>query len=177
VTLLQERPSLAPDHGSTGLLAWLTSTDHKRIGISYMTTAFAFYLLGGLLAMGMRAELAEPGQQVVARDTYNEMFTMHGSIMLLLFAGPFAFGLANDLVPLQIGARDMAFPRLNLLSYWVFLGGGLVMCSGFRPPTARPTSGGSPTRPCPTASTRRGWAVTCGSPVSCSPGSPACSPQ
>ncbi|MET0491175.1 MAG: cbb3-type cytochrome c oxidase subunit I, partial [Acidimicrobiales bacterium] len=96
-----------------------------------MVTAFAFYLLGGLLAMGMRAELAEPGRQVLGRDTYNEMFTMHGSIMLLLFAGPFAFGLANYLVPLQIGARDMAFPRLNLLSYWVFLGGGLVMVSGF----------------------------------------------
>jgi cytochrome c oxidase subunit 1 len=132
MTLLAERsPTLAPEHGATGLLAWLTSTDHKRIGISYMETAFAFYLLGGLLAMGMRAELSEPGQQVVGRDTYNEMFTMHGSIMLLLFAGPFAFGLANYLVPLQIGARDMAFPRLNLLSYWVFLGGGLVMCSGF----------------------------------------------
>ncbi|MET0158167.1 MAG: cbb3-type cytochrome c oxidase subunit I, partial [Acidimicrobiales bacterium] len=68
------------------MLAWLTSTDHKRIGVSYMVTAFAFYLLGGLLAMGMRAELAEPGPQVLGRDTYNEMFTMHGSIMLLLFA-------------------------------------------------------------------------------------------
>ena len=131
MTLLQERPTLAPDHGSSGLLAWLTSTDHKRIGISYMATAFAFYLLGGLLAMGLRAELAEPGEQLVSRDAYNAMFTMHGSIMLLLFAGPFAFGLANYLVPLQIGARDMAFPRLNLLSYWVFLGGGLVMCGGF----------------------------------------------
>jgi cytochrome c oxidase subunit 1 len=96
-----------------------------------MATAFAFYLLGGLLAMGMRAELAEPGEQLVSRDAYNAMFTMHGSIMLLLFAGPFAFGLANYLVPLQVGARDMAFPRLNLLSYWVFLGGGLVMCGGF----------------------------------------------
>ena len=135
MTLLEDR-AVAPveplEHPpATGLLAWLTSTDHKRIGVSYMVTAFAFYLLGGLLAMGMRAELAEPGQQVVGRDTYNEMFTMHGSIMLLLFVGPFAFGLANYLVPLQIGARDMAFPRLNLLSYWVFLGGGLVMVSGF----------------------------------------------
>ncbi|HEY5887218.1 MAG TPA: cytochrome c oxidase subunit I [Acidimicrobiales bacterium] len=135
MTLLEERraePVEPAEHlPATGLLAWLTSTDHKRIGLSYMVTAFAFYLLGGVLAMGMRAELAEPGRQVVGRDTYNEMFTMHGSIMLLLFAGPFAFGLANYLVPLQIGARDMAFPRLNLISYWVFLGGGLVMVSGF----------------------------------------------
>jgi cytochrome c oxidase subunit I len=134
MTLLAPRPQVeapVPHRSATGLLAWLTSTDHKRIGISYMVTAFAFYLLGGLLAMGMRTELAEPGEQLLSRDTYNEMFTMHGSIMLLLFAGPFAFGLANYLVPLQIGARDMAFPRLNLLSYWVFLGGGLVMCSGF----------------------------------------------
>ena len=135
MTLVEERPSAPVESAEhppvTGLLAWLTSTDHKRIGVSYMVTAFAFYLLGGLLAMGMRAELAEPGRQVVGPDTYNEMFTMHGSIMLLLFAGPFAFGLANYLVPLQIGARDMAFPRLNLLSYWVFLGGGLVMVSGF----------------------------------------------
>ncbi|MEL7209854.1 MAG: cbb3-type cytochrome c oxidase subunit I, partial [Actinomycetota bacterium] len=96
-----------------------------------MVTAFCFYLLGGVLAMFIRAELADPGQQVVGNDTYNELFTMHGSIMLLLFAGPFAFGLANYIVPLQIGARDMAFPRLNLISYYVFLGGGLVMVSGF----------------------------------------------
>jgi cytochrome c oxidase subunit 1 len=142
VTLLADPPPAPPPVDSAvdeaeshrepgGLLAWLTSTDHKRIGISYMVTAFTFYLFGGVLALFVRAELAEPGQQVVGRGTYNELFTMHGSIMLLLFAGPFAFGLANYIVPLQIGARDMAFPRLNLLSYWVYLGGGLVMVSGF----------------------------------------------
>jgi cytochrome c oxidase subunit 1 len=142
VTLLHDPPAppLEPDaaeplradhHEPRGILAWLTSTDHKRIGMSYMVTAFTFYLFGGVLALFVRAELAEPGQQVVGRGTYNELFTMHGSIMLLLFAGPFAFGLANYIVPLQIGARDMAFPRLNLLSYWVYLGGGLVMVSGF----------------------------------------------
>ncbi len=116
---------------SSGLLAFLTSTDHKRIGISYMVTAFAFYLIGGALAMGIRAELAEPGTQIVGEGRYNELFTMHGSIMLFLFLGPFAFGLANYLVPLQVGARDMAFPRLNALSYWFYLFGGLTMMAGF----------------------------------------------
>ncbi len=114
-----------------GLLAWLTSTDHKRIGISYMVTAFAFYLFGGVLALGIRAELAEPGTQLVGEGRYNELFTMHGSIMLFLFLGPFAFGLANYFVPLQVGARDMAFPRLNALSYWFYLFGGLTMMAGF----------------------------------------------
>ncbi|MPY92856.1 MAG: cytochrome c oxidase subunit I [Acidimicrobiia bacterium] len=109
----------------------MVGTDHKVIGMAYMLTAFAFYLFGGVLALLMRSELAEPGQQVVSDGLYNELFTMHGSIMLLLFAGPFAFGLANFLVPLQIGAKDLAFPRLNLVSYWIFLGGGLVMVSGF----------------------------------------------
>ncbi len=134
MTALLERPTTASDpepRPRPGLLHWLTSTDHKVIGMSYMLTAFAFYLLGGVLAMLIRSELAEPGEQVVSVDRYNELFTMHGSIMLLLFAGPFAFGLANYLVPLHVGARDMAFPRLNLFSYWVYLGGGLVMVSGF----------------------------------------------
>jgi cytochrome c oxidase subunit I len=134
VTTLEERPLVAeepPERPAQGLLAFLTSTDHKRIGISYMATAFAFYLLGGALAVVIRSELYEPGQQVVSQGRYNEMFTMHGSIMLFLFLGPFAFGLANYFVPLQIGARDMAFPRLNALSYWFYLFGGLTMVSGF----------------------------------------------
>ncbi|CAN5909491.1 cytochrome c oxidase subunit I [soil metagenome] len=116
---------------ASGLLAFLTTTDHKRIGIAYMATAFAFYLVGGALAMVIRAQLAEPGNQIVGEGRYNEVFTMHGSIMLFLFLGPFAFGLANYFVPLQIGAKDMAFPRLNALSYWFFLFGGLTMLTGF----------------------------------------------
>ncbi|MGH2685714.1 MAG: cytochrome c oxidase subunit I [Actinomycetota bacterium] len=116
---------------ATGVLAWLTTTDHKRIGVSYMVTSFGFFLIGGALALLIRAELYEPGVQVVTTDTYNQLFTMHGSIMMFLFIGPMAFGLANYLVPLQIGAPDMAFPRLNALSYWLFLGGGLTMISGF----------------------------------------------
>jgi cytochrome c oxidase subunit 1 len=137
VTTVEERPVAAgeppePEHAeASGLLAFLTTTDHKRIGISYMATAFAFYLIAGALAMVIRTELAEPGTQVVSQGRYNEMFTMHGSIMLFLFLGPFAFGLANYFVPLQVGARDMAFPRLNALSYWFYLFGGITMLTGF----------------------------------------------
>jgi len=137
VTTLEDRPLVAEEppepepEPARGLLAFLTSTDHKRIGISYMVTAFAFYLVGGALAMVIRTELAEPGRQVLSQGRYNEMFTMHGSIMLFLFLGPFAFGLANYFVPLQIGARDMAFPRLNALSYWFYLFGGITMLTGF----------------------------------------------
>jgi cytochrome c oxidase subunit I len=134
MTTLEERPVVAeepPEPRVQGLLAFVTSTDHKRIGISYMATAFAFYLIGGALAVVIRSELYEPGRQVVSQGRYNEMFTMHGSIMLFLFLGPFAFGLANYFVPLQVGARDMAFPRLNALSYWFYLFGGITMVSGF----------------------------------------------
>jgi cytochrome c oxidase subunit I len=114
-----------------GFLGFITTSDHKKIGGLYMVTAFAFFLLAGLLAEALRTQLAVPNNDILSRDTYNQYFTMHGSIMLFLFAGPFAFGLANYLVPLQIGAPDMAFPRLNALSYWLYLCGGLVMVSGF----------------------------------------------
>jgi cytochrome c oxidase subunit 1 len=133
VTLVEERPltEVVPGPRPRGLLGWVTTTDHKKIGLLYMVTAFLFFLLGGFLAELMRTQLAVPNNTFAARDTYNQWFTLHGSIMLFLFAGPFAFGLANYLVPLQIGAPDMAFPRLNALSYWLYLGGGLVMVSGF----------------------------------------------
>jgi cytochrome c oxidase subunit I len=136
VTTLEEHPVVAgeppePEHRAQGLLAFLTSTDHKRIGISYMATAYVFYLVGGALAVVIRSELYQPSQQVVSQGRYNEMFTMHGSVMLFLFLGPFAFGLANYFVPLHIGARDMAFPRLNALSYWFYVFGGITMLSGF----------------------------------------------
>ncbi len=135
MTVLDDRPAAAqpelPPQTATGLLAFLTTTDHKRIGVAYMVTAFAFYLVGGALAVLIRSELAEPGQQVVDNARYNELFTMHGSVMLFLFIGPFAFGLANYFVPIHVGARDMAFPRLNALSYWFFAFGGLTMLSGF----------------------------------------------
>lgn len=115
----------------TGLTAWLTTTDHKRIGLLYITTSFAFFFIGGLLALVMRAELAQPGLQLVGQQTYDEWFTMHGTIMLFLFGTPMVAGFANYIVPLQIGAADMAFPRLNALSYWLFLFGGCIVLSGF----------------------------------------------
>ena len=135
MTVLDERPGLADEapepREAKGLLAFLVTTDHKRIGIAYMATAYAFFLIGGALAGVIRAELYSPGTQVVSQGRYNEMFTMHGSIMLFLFLGPFGFGLANYFVPLHMGARDMAFPRLNALSYWFYLFGGITMLTGF----------------------------------------------
>jgi len=116
---------------ATGLLAFFTTTDHKRIGIAYMVTAYAFFLVGGALAELIRAQLLGPDVNLVSEGRFNQLFTMHGSIMLFLFLGPFAFGLANYLVPLHVGARDMAFPRLNALSYWFYVLGGLTMLAGF----------------------------------------------
>jgi cytochrome c oxidase subunit 1 len=113
------------------LAAWLMTTDHKRIGILYIVTAFGFFIVAGALAELIRGELAAPGLQLVSEQTYAELFTIHGTMMLLFFGGPLAIGLGNYLIPLQIGAADMAFPRLNALSYWLFLFGGLVVLSGF----------------------------------------------
>jgi len=118
--------------GPSGILNWLTSTDHKVIGKSYMITSLVTFFLAGLMAMVIRAQLLDPHTSLVSYQTYNELFTMHGSLMMYLFAGPFAFGgLANYIVPLQVGAPDMAFPRLNALSYWLYLGGVITMLSGF----------------------------------------------
>ncbi|MGI9053103.1 MAG: cytochrome c oxidase subunit I [Ilumatobacteraceae bacterium] len=113
------------------LVGWLTTTDHKAIGVAYAVTALAFLAIGGGLAGIIRAELATPGLQLVDEGFYNQVFTIHGSVMVFLFAVPFGFALANYLVPLQIGAPDMAFPRLNALSYWLYLFGGLIMLAGF----------------------------------------------
>jgi len=124
---------VAPVHGLElpGLTGWLTTTDHKRIGILYITAAFAFFLVGGVLAEGMRAELAVPGIQLVGEQGYDQLFTMHGTIMLLLFGTPMAIGLANYVVPLQIGTDEMSFPRVNALSFWMFLTGSLIVLSSF----------------------------------------------
>jgi cytochrome c oxidase subunit I len=115
----------------TTLAGWLTTTDHKAIGIAYGITSMIFLAIGGGLASLMRVELARPGLQVLDESTYNSVFTMHGSVMVFLFAVPFTFALANYLIPLQIGAPDLAFPRLNALSYWLYLFGGLIMLLGF----------------------------------------------
>jgi cytochrome c oxidase subunit I len=116
---------------SRGLVTWLTTTDHKRIGILYLATSFGFFLIGGVLALLMRAELTTPGIQLTDSQTYNQLFTIHGTVMIFLFVAPFGIGLGNYLLPLQVGAPDMAFPRLNALSYWLFLGGGLTILGGF----------------------------------------------
>jgi len=113
----------------------LTTTDHKVIGNLYLSTAFAWFLAAGVMALIMRAELASPGQQFVNDELYNQLFTMHGTIMLLLFATPLFFGFANAVMPLQIGSPDVAFPRLNMFSYWLFLFGGLIAGSGFLTPS------------------------------------------
>ncbi|WP_438302617.1 aa3-type cytochrome oxidase subunit I [Streptomyces sp. HUAS TT11] len=124
----------APSPLGRSLLRWATTTDHKVIGRLYMVTAFCFFLFAGLLAMGMRAELARPGLQLMSEDTYNQFFTVHGTVMMLLFATPMFAGFANAVMPLQIGAPDVAFPRLNALSYWMYLFGGLMVVSGFAVP-------------------------------------------
>ena len=98
------------------LADWLSSTDHKVIGHLYLITSFAFFLIGGLMALIIRTQLFEPDLNIVSPQQYNELFTMHGTIMLLLFATPLFVGFANEIMPLQIGAPDVAFPRLNLLS-------------------------------------------------------------
>jgi cytochrome c oxidase subunit I len=112
----------------------LSTTDHKVIGELYLVTSFAFFMIGGVMALIIRAELAQPGLQLVNEETYNQLFTMHGTIMLLLFATPLFVGFANVIMPVQIGSPDVAFPRLNMFSYWLFLFGGLMVISGFLTP-------------------------------------------
>jgi cytochrome c oxidase subunit I len=111
--------------------SWVTTTDHKRIGILYIATSLAFFLAGGVLALVMRMQLASSDADVVSGDTYSELFTMHGTTMIFLVVVPVWAGFANYLVPLMIGARDMAFPKLNAFSYWMFLLGGIVLYSSW----------------------------------------------
>src|SRR5882762_7754655 len=110
------------------------TTDPKMLGILYLVTAFGFFMAGGAMALLMRAELARPGLQFLSVEQYNQLFTMHGTLMLLLFATPILFGFANYILPLQIGSPDVAFPRLNALSYWLYVFGGLIVLSGFLTP-------------------------------------------
>ena len=112
-------------------MSWLTTVDHKRIGILYTVTALVFFVLAGIFALLMRAQLATPDEGFITKNSYNELFTLHGTAMIFLFIVPLWAGLANFLVPLMIGARDMAFPRLNALSYWLYLFGGLTLFLSF----------------------------------------------
>ncbi len=129
-------PEVAPDAVTKvarreGIGAWLTTTDHKRIGLLYIGTALVFFLIAVIFAMLMRTQLIRPNMGLLSPETYNQIFSMHGTTMVFLFGMPILIGLANYLVPLQIGARDMAFPRANALSYWLLLFGGLVLYSSF----------------------------------------------
>ncbi|MER7547541.1 cytochrome c oxidase subunit I [Spirillospora sp. NPDC127506] len=119
----------------------LATTDHKMVGYLYLSTSFMFFLAAGIMAMLMRAELMEPGKQVVSNQVYNELFTMHGTIMMLLFATPTFLGFANVIVPLQIGAPDVAFPRMNAMTYYLFLFGGLMVLAAFIMPEGAPGYG------------------------------------
>src|SRR5438067_2390803 len=121
-----------------GWTSWFTTTDHKRIGILYIVTTFVFFILGGVEALMMRLQLGSPNNTLVTPIAYNQLFTMHGTTMVFLFVVPMMAGLANYFVPLMIGARDMAFPRLNALSYWLLLAGGIVFYASifWNPPEA-----------------------------------------
>ena len=112
----------------------LRTTDHKTIGLMYLTASFVFFIIGGLMAMLMRAELGQPGLQFLSPEQYNQLFTMHGTLMLLMFATPLFFAFGNLIMPLQIGSPDVAFPRLNALSFWLFLFGSTIVVSGFLTP-------------------------------------------
>ncbi|MEU6023727.1 cytochrome c oxidase subunit I [Micromonospora sp. NPDC047134] len=116
------------------LVRFLVTTDHKQIGLLYLMTSFGFFLVAGIEAMLIRAELARPGMQFLSPEQYNQLFTSHGAVMLLLFATPAAFGFGNYIVPIQIGAPDVSFPRLNALAYWLYLFGGLMVLGGLLTP-------------------------------------------
>ncbi|GGT52610.1 aa3-type cytochrome oxidase subunit I [Actinomadura citrea] len=128
-------PIAAPRTSKGRIIAsWMSSTDHKVIGYLYLITSFVMFLFGGVLALLIRMELFEPGLQFVSNEQYNQLFTMHGTIMLLMFATPLFAGFTNVIMPLQIGAPDVAFPRLNMLAYWLFLFGSLIVIAGFLTP-------------------------------------------
>jgi len=124
-----------------GLLAWLATTDHKRIGILYFGVTLGYFFVAGLLALAIRAQLAAANLHLIAAHAYNAIFTLHGTAMIFLFIAPFGLGLANYLLPLQIGAPDMAFPRLNAFSFWLFLFGGIIVFAGSLTVTGAAASG------------------------------------
>jgi len=128
---------VSPSVGRKGsvLVNWVTSTDHKTIGYMYLITSFLYFCLGGVMALVIRAQLFAPGLEIVqSKEQYNQLFTMHGTIMLLMFATPLFAGFANVLMPLQIGAPDVAFPRLNAFAYWLYSFGSLIAVAGFLTP-------------------------------------------
>ena len=127
VTDAHTAPHAATARPATGLWSWVTTVDHKRIGIMYLYTTFFFFAVGELMALAIRLQLEHANNQVVSAEAYNQLFTMHGTTMIFLGVMPLSAAFFNYLIPLQIGARDVAFPRLNAFSYWVFLLGGIFM--------------------------------------------------
>src|SRR5919204_1046267 len=145
VAAIPARPQIIAhevDRPRRGWARWLTTTDHKKIGILYLSTVLVFFVIGGVEALLMRIQLGVPENAFLTPEKYNEVLTMHGTTMIFLFVVPVWAGFANYFVPLMIGARDMAFPRLNALSYWLLLAGGIVFYSSlfFNPPEAGWTS-------------------------------------
>ena len=142
----------------------LRTTDPKVIGRMYLVTSLAFFAIGGVMALLMRIELARPGRQFLSQEQYNQLFTMHGTIMLLFFATPILFAFANLVLPLQIGSPDVAFPRLNAFSYWLYLFGAITATSGFFTPNGAADFGWYAYSPLTNVDrTRPAPAPTCGS--------------
>jgi cytochrome c oxidase subunit 1 len=131
IVIPTRRPFFRRPSATTGLASWLTTVDHKRIGILYGLTAFVFLLVGGVEALLLRVQLAGPNGTFLDSDSYNQLFTMHGITMIFLVVMPLSSAFFNYLIPLMIGARDVAFPRLNAFSYWVFVLGGIFLYSSF----------------------------------------------
>jgi cytochrome c oxidase subunit I+III len=131
VDALETDELLEPWEDKPGIPGFLTTVDHKRIGMRYIYTSFAFFFVAGLIALVMRVQLSGPEQHILGPELYNELFTVHGTTMIFLFNTPVLAGFGNYLLPLMIGTRDMAFPRLNAFSYWVFLFSGLFFFAGF----------------------------------------------
>src|SRR3984885_7264695 len=132
-TTLARAGLLTPAQREHWKMSWLSTVDHKRIGILYMVTGLVFFIVGGIEALFIRLQLAVPNNTLLHPDTFNMLFTMHGTTMIFLVAMPALFGLANYFVPLQIGARDMAFPRLNAFSFCLLPLGGILLHFSFPP--------------------------------------------
>src|SRR5919198_2235022 len=131
MAVIEARPRAIAPRPRGRIMSWLTTTDHKKIGILYLVNSFAFFVIGGIFALLMRTELAAPGTQIFHPHAYNQLFTLHGTLMIFLVIFPMLAGFGNYLVPLHIGALDMAFPRINALSFWLLPVGGLSILSGF----------------------------------------------
>jgi cytochrome c oxidase subunit I len=133
--------TLAPTWKEGRVVSWMTTVDHKRIGVLYIVTAFGFFFAAGLMALLMRIQLAQADNDFITKDGYTQLFTMHGTAMVFLFVVPILAGFGNYLIPLMIGARDVAFPRLNALTYWLFLMGGIVLLTSFLAESGAANSG------------------------------------